>query len=48
MTGHINLTMKVNHFFSTPVVVGKFPGSDVLAREIGEVARERRRAHPGG
>ncbi|KQW83625.1 TIGR02466 family protein [Brevundimonas sp. Root1279] len=47
MTAKINLTMKVNHFFSTPVVVGKFQGSDALAREIGAVARDHRRAHPG-
>lgn len=42
-----DLNLKVNHLFSTPVVVGKFAGGEALAREIGDIARERRRVHPG-
>ncbi len=44
---NIDMKVKVNHLFSTPLVVGKFAGAAALASEIGAIARARRDSHPG-
>jgi hypothetical protein len=46
-TLNIDMKVKVNHMFSTPLVVGKFEGSEALAREIAAIVRDRRDTHPG-